>query len=128
MLTGLRLEIRNLEELRTSPGPAFQEHFEEARNLAENTLRAVRNLAMGLRPSMLDDLGLALALQWQVREFSRLNGIPATAEIDGDLDKLPEEVCTCVYRVVQESLTNCARHAQARMFTSRFTAAGAALS
>ena len=114
MLTGLRLEIRNLEELRTSPGPAFQEHLAEARNLAEKTLRGVRNLAMGLRPSMLDDLGLAPALQWQVREFSRLNGIPATAEIDGDLDKLPEEVCTCVYRVVQESLTNCARHAQAK--------------
>ncbi len=114
MLTGLRLEIRNLEELRTSPGPAFQEHLAEARNLAERTLRAVRNLAMGLRPSMLDDLGLAPALQWQVREFSRLNGIPATAEIDGDLHKLPEEVCTCVYRVVQESLTNCARHAQAK--------------
>jgi signal transduction histidine kinase len=114
MLTGLKLEIRNLEELRTSPGTGFQEHLAEARNLAERTLRAVRNLAMGLRPSMLDDLGLAPALQWQVREFSRLNGIPATAEIDGDLDKLPEEVCTCVYRVVQESLTNCARHAQAK--------------
>jgi signal transduction histidine kinase len=114
MLTGLKLEIRNLEELRTSPGPVFQEHIIEAKNLAEKTLRAARNLAMGLRPSMLDDLGLAPALQWQVREFSRLNGIPATAEIDGELDHLPEEMCTCVYRVVQESLTNCARHARAK--------------
>jgi signal transduction histidine kinase len=114
MVTGLRLELRNLEELRTASGPAFQEHLAEAKQLAEKTLRAVRNLAMGLRPSMLDDLGLAPALQWQVREFSRLNGIPATAEVDGDLDGLPEEVSTCVYRVVQESLTNCARHAQAK--------------
>jgi signal transduction histidine kinase len=114
MLTGLRLELRNLEELRLTSGPDFQEHLVEARNLAEETLRAVRNLAMGLRPSMLDDLGLAPALQWQAREFSRLNGIPATAEIEGDLDGLPEDVSTCVYRVVQESLTNCARHAEAK--------------
>jgi len=71
-------------------------------------------MAMGLRPSMLDDLGLAPAVQWQVREFSRLNGIPAAAELDGELDGLPEEVCTCIYRVVQESLTNCARHARAK--------------
>jgi signal transduction histidine kinase len=84
------------------------------KSLAEKTLRSVRDLAMGLRSSMLDDLGLVPALQWQPREFSRRSGIRATVQTDGNLDKLPESLCTCVYGLVRESLTNCARHAHAR--------------
>ncbi len=114
MLTGLRLEIRNLEELRMVPGSDFRKHAAETKELAERALRAVRNLAMGLRPSMLDDLGLGPALEWQAREFSRRNGIPATVNIDGNLAGLPDILRTCIYRVVQESLTNCARHAKAK--------------
>jgi signal transduction histidine kinase len=114
MLTGLRLELRNLEELHLASSPDFAAHLAETKELAEKVMRAVRDLAMGLRPSMLDDLGLAPALQWQAREFSRHNGIPATVEIDGDIEDLSEALRTCVYRVVQESLTNCARHAKAK--------------
>jgi len=114
MLTGLRLELRNLEELHMVPSPDMQKHLAEIKALVETVMRAVRDLAMGLRPSMLDDLGLGPALQWQAREYSRRNGIPATVEIDGDLENVAEDLRTCVYRVVQESLTNCARHAQAR--------------
>jgi signal transduction histidine kinase len=114
MLTGLRLELRNLEELHTAPNSEFQKHLAEIKALAETVMRAVRDLAMGLRPSMLDDLGLGPALEWQAREYSRRNGIPATVEIDGDLENIEEDLRTCVYRVVQESLTNCARHAQAK--------------
>ncbi len=113
MLTGLRLELRNLEELFLSPGPDSQKRLQEIKDLAEKTMRAVRDLAMGLRPSMLDDLGLAPAIQWQAREYSRHNGVPATVEIDGNIDNIPEDVRTCIYRVVQESLTNCARHSRA---------------
>jgi signal transduction histidine kinase len=68
--------------------------------------------SMGVQASAY--LGLGPALQWQTREYSRHNGIPATVEIDGDLNNLSEDARTCVYRVVQESLTNCARHAQAK--------------
>ncbi len=114
MLTALRLEVRNLEEFHMAPGPDFQNQLAEIKDLAERTMRAVRDLAMGLRPAMLDDLGLEPALQWQAREYSRHNGIPATVDIDGDLNNLSEELRTCVYRVVQESLTNCARHARAK--------------
>ncbi len=114
MLTGLRLELRNLEEVYMAPGPDAQKRLVEIKTQVETVMRAVRDLAMGLRPSMLDDLGLGPALEWQVREYSRRNGIPATVEIDGDLENVAEELRTCVYRVVQESLTNCARHAQAK--------------
>ena len=77
-------------------------------------MRAIRDLAMGLRPSMLDDLGLAPALEWQGREFSRHTGVPAVVTVDGTVDDLPETHRTCIYRVVQEALTNCAKHAKAK--------------
>jgi signal transduction histidine kinase len=87
---------------------------EEAKQLNVKAMRALRDLAMGLRPSMLDDLGLGPALQWQGREFSRHTGVPATVQVDGLLENLSEAQRTCIYRVVQEALTNCARHAKAK--------------
>jgi signal transduction histidine kinase len=76
-------------------------------------MRMVRDLAMGLRPSMLDDLGLEPALSWQAREFSRRYNVPVDLAVEGDLEKLPDPQRTCVYRVVQEALTNCAKHSAA---------------
>jgi signal transduction histidine kinase len=111
-LTALRVDLGHLERLRAAPGGAFDERLTEARRIAEESMRLVRDIAMGLRPSMLDDLGLGPALEWQAREFSR-RGLPVTVTIDGVLEGIPESHSTCVYRVVQEALTNCARHAQA---------------
>ena len=76
-------------------------------------VRTVRDLALGLRPSMLDDFGLQPALEWHVRDFSRRYGLPVELTVDGDFDLLPDQHRTCVYRVVQEALTNCVRHARA---------------
>jgi signal transduction histidine kinase len=112
MLTGLRMELGSLEPLRDSPGP-FTDHLNEAKSIAEQSLRAVRDLAVGLRPSVLD-LGLLPALQWQSRHFSKRSGIPVTVQAEGEFDDLSEGHKTCVYRIVQETLTNCARHAAAR--------------
>lgn len=114
MLTALRMELRSLQELRSSPEPEFNEHLEDAKRLAEQSLRALRDLAMGLRPSMLDDLGLGSAVQWQARQFSKHTGIPVNVQLDGLPGSLPEQHRTCVYRLVQEALTNCARHARAK--------------
>jgi signal transduction histidine kinase len=114
MLTGIRMTFGNLEQLRTAPEEDFKGQLSEGKDLAEQTLQMVRNLAMGLRPSMLDDLGLEPALQWQAREFSRRSSIPVDFKTDGSLANIPEEMRTCVYRIVQESLTNCARHSKAR--------------
>jgi len=114
MLTALRMEFGNLDSLRDSPGDEFSLRLKEGKTLAEQTLRVVRDLAMGLRPSMLDDLGLAPAVEWQAREFTRHTGIPVDVQIDGNLAGLPEGPRICIYRVVQEALTNCARHAQAK--------------
>jgi signal transduction histidine kinase len=108
------MELANLEEIRNSPGEEFAARLQEAKQLAEQTLVSVRDLAMGLRPAMLDDLGLGPALEWQGREFSRRSGTPVEVQVDGVVDELPDSHRTCIFRIVQEALTNCARHAQAK--------------
>jgi signal transduction histidine kinase len=112
MVTGLKMELAALARLREAPVEQFQEHLTEAKELAERTLRAVRNLAVGLRPAVLD-LGLAPALDWLARDVSRRSGLQVNIETSGDLEKLPEPLLVCVYRVVQEALNNTVKHAKA---------------
>lgn len=112
MLTGLRMELGALDRFRGDEG-LFREHQQEAKALTEQTMRMVRELAVGLRPSLLDDLGLGAALQAQVREYNRRGGGEAKLEMSGETGGLDEARRTCLYRLVQEALTNCARHAGA---------------
>lgn len=114
MLTALRMEIGNVEEFRNNPGLDFADHIGQAKKLTEETLRTVRNMSAGLRPSVLDELGLGPALQWQAREFTKRSAVPVDMQLHGDLANLPDAHRTCIYRVVQEALTNCARHARAK--------------
>lgn len=114
MLTALRMEIANLGRIAPQDSERFREHLKQAKEMAEGAMKTVRDLAMGLRPSMLDDLGLGPAVEWLGREFSRLSGIPADVVIHGQLDGLSDAQKTGLFRVVQESLTNVMRHAQAR--------------
>src|SRR5688572_26410396 len=112
-MTALGIQLGNIENLRAEDGPAFRERLEDLKRLNADAMRTVRDLAMGLRPSMLDDLGLEAALQWQGREFSRHTGVPCHVMVQEIPETLREAQKTCIYRVVQEALTNCARHARA---------------
>lgn len=114
MLTALRMEIGRADRARGSSEPQLAQSISEAKRLLDTILRSVRDLVMGLRPSMLDDFGLTPALEWHVREFRRRFELPVVLNITGDLDNLPDQIRTCVYRIVQEALTNCARHAEAK--------------
>ncbi len=114
MLTGMGMALSNFESLQPGLTEKSREQLEDAKHLNADTIRLVRDLAMGLRPSMLDDIGLGPALQWQAREFSRRSSVPAVVQLDGVLAGLPDEHRTCVYRIVQEALTNCVRHADAK--------------
>ena len=67
-----------------------------------------------LRPSMLDDFGLVPALEWQAREVSKRTGLRVHVTAEEASGELPDQLRTCIYRVVQEALHNCARHSQAR--------------
>jgi signal transduction histidine kinase len=81
---------------------------------AEKTLNIVRDMALLLRPSMLDDFGLVPALNWHAREMGKRTGLHVRIDADEISDDLPDEHKTCIYRVVQEALNNAARHANAR--------------
>jgi len=113
-LTALRVELGNLRRIGPGERDKFDRHVQEAKDLAEQTLRTVRDLAMGLRPSMLDDLGVGPAVEWQAREFSRRSGVPVEVRLHGALKELPDTHRTCLFRIVQEALTNVTRHANAK--------------
>jgi signal transduction histidine kinase len=127
MLTGLRMELSHLARFHSAPEEEFHTKIKESRILLEQTLQAVRDLAMGLRPSMLDDIGLGAALEWQAREFARRYDIPVNVLLEAPLEELTETQKTSIYRVVQEALTNCARHAHAHSIGIRLKRAGQAL-
>ena len=113
MLTAIQLQLSKIEAAQDSPFDRNR-YLAEGKSLVDQTAREVSDLAMGLRPAILDDLGLASALEWQAREFSRQSGIRVNLNMDRELSELPDAPRTCLYRVVQEALTNCARHAEAK--------------
>lgn len=104
------MEAENLLDL--DPAPEVRTHLDSIRGVAEKGMNEIRNMALLLRPSMLDDFGLLPALEWQAREIGKRTGlrVQVASEMAGEL---PEEHKTCIYRVVQEALNNCAQHAQA---------------
>jgi len=114
-LTGVLVEMANLSTLiRTAERDAVGSKAVEIKRLVENSISVVRNMALLLRPSMLDDLGLAPALQWQAREVSKRSGVSVKVAAEDVPEDLPEEYKTCIYRVVQEALHNAVQHSGAR--------------
>jgi signal transduction histidine kinase len=98
---------------RLPPENESRANLSVAQQVTQRAVGQVRDIALLLRPSMLDDLGLVPALKWQAREVSRRSGIKVRVAAETVADELPEICRTCIYRVVQESLANVARHAQA---------------
>jgi len=111
-LTSILLGLKALEE--RSKDPASRAATEELRELVVSTLRDVRRLAVELRPSALDDFGLVAALERLAESFAEQTGISVDFQTALADERLPEEVETALYRIVQESLTNVVKHAQAR--------------
>lgn len=104
LLTGLRFQIEAARD-----GASL----DDALVLTDELLQSVRALTLTLRPRMLDDLGLAPALKWQTQLFSRQTAIAVELELSLPAVRLPPELEITVYRVVQETLTNVARHSGA---------------
>lgn len=110
LLTGLRMSLGGIDR---ATGPARPTVLADARRVVDDLTRIVRDLASGLRPSMLDDFGLQPALEWLARDVSRRCDLPVTVTVEGAVEDLPDAHRTCVYRVVQEALTNVVKHARA---------------
>ena len=113
MLTGLRMELSAIGRMNTDTDTELSARISHAKGIVENTLGIVRNIAMLLRPSMLDDLGLTPALAWLMKESSRSSGVEFKTNVDAALNLLPDTHRTCLYRVAQEALTNISKHAGA---------------
>jgi signal transduction histidine kinase len=94
--------------------------------LLDQTVAATRRISADLRPLMLDDLGLADAARWLVEDFAARSGIACSMEVSGAaaLEAMPKPVATALYRAIQESLTNIARHAAARSAWATLAASG----
>lgn len=114
-LSAVLVELRNLSSgLGLRAEEQLRRHVDSIKALVEGTVRVVRNMALLLRPSMLDDLGLIPALKWQARECSKTTSMDVAVVAKLTSDELPDEYNTCIYRVVQEALHNCARHSHAK--------------
>jgi signal transduction histidine kinase len=117
MASALGMELGRIETLSQSSQPEFREKIAEVKQMNADVIRAVKELATGLRPAMLDQLGLGPALRSHAREFERRTNISTAIRLEGELDAIPEPYRTCIYRIVQEALNNCGRHARARNVT-----------
>lgn len=113
MLTALRMEV---SLLRLTAGPDNPQLLAQVQNImghVDATIHVVRNVAAKLRPAVLD-MGIVSAMEWQVGEFAKRSGIRCGLSIAEEEIYLDEERATALFRIVQESLTNVARHAQAK--------------
>ena len=113
-LSALLMEAGNAAARVPDASADVRRHVESIKKLAEASVNVIRNMTLLLRPSMLDDFGLVPALEWQAREVSKRTGLRVHVTAEEAAGELPDQLRTCIYRVVQEALHNCARHAQAR--------------
>ncbi|MCC6392929.1 MAG: sensor histidine kinase [Bryobacterales bacterium] len=127
-LATLRMEISRAESIARERLPEVAARLQRARGMAERTVQTVRGMCSLLRPSLLDDLGLGAALEWLAEDFMARGGVPCSLHQSALSEDLPDPVKTCVYRVVQESLHNCEKHAYASAVHVNVTQAESSLS
>ncbi len=113
-LGALLVDVGRLKAAIPPENTILQEQIGKIKATAETTVSAVRNIALLLRPSMLDDLGLIPAIEWQAREVSRRTQMEVEVDSGGVSDDLAEEYKICIYRITQEALNNAARHSGGR--------------
>ena len=113
-LTALKMKVAMLEGHRSGmDGAALRARSRELQRQIDTMMASVRRIASDLRPPMLDDLGLAESVEWLAQEFTMQHGIEVLAHIQLDDLVLSGFAATAVFRMVQEALTNVARHAHA---------------
>lgn len=112
-LTALNLQLDHLEMKLSDATPGAQAQVTAMHALVNHTVELVQTIASGLRLGQLDVLGLTAAIDWQLQEFSRRSGIPCEVTRLDEIANLSDTQNTAVYRILQEALTNIARHAAA---------------
>jgi PAS domain S-box-containing protein len=112
-LTALKMDTAWIQERLPAGESALDEKLAIMRNMLDNTVAATRRISSDLRPMMLDDLGLVPAAEWLAHDFQRRTGINCELAIALPDIEVSDEQATAVFRILQESLTNIAKHANA---------------
>lgn len=112
-LTALRIGIGTLRYRQGHDGAWLDERLTALTSQVDDIIRVVRSVIVSLRPPVLD-MGMGPALEWLSAQFQKTTGLPCVIQGLPNLDRLPESMAIVLYRIVQEALTNVARHAQAR--------------
>jgi PAS domain S-box-containing protein len=114
-LTGLKMDISWINRRLKTEDKEVQQKIKETIQLIDGTVKTVRRIATELRPSILDDLGLIAAMEWQSEEFEKRAEIKSKFTSNVTSINVPTELATGVFRIYQESLTNVLRHSEATL-------------
>lgn len=112
-LTALQMDMSWLINRLPAKNKSIREKTQNMSSLVDATIESVHNITTELRPSLLDDLGLPAAIEWQVGDFQKHSGIRCQAHIDCGNSVIDKEQATAIFRIFQETLTNIVRHAKA---------------
>jgi signal transduction histidine kinase/tetratricopeptide (TPR) repeat protein len=112
-ITALKLDLLGLKDELTKKGRTLAKKADSMVSLTDRSLQAVHKICGELRPKLLDDLGLAAALEWQVEEFAKRTGIKCTVRFEPQEITVDPDLSITLFRIFQEALTNIARHAGA---------------
>ena len=113
LLTMLQMDVAWCREKAPAGDQAFAAKLDRMASLLKSTIAATRRIAADLRPLMLDDLGLVPSLEWLAENFSQRTGVACNLHVGAGELPLSKSQASAVFRIVQESLTNVAKHAQA---------------
>jgi signal transduction histidine kinase len=116
-LTAINIDINAVADQLRAGAPELAAMLERARSTLLGTVELKRRIVEDLRPSMLDNLGLSMALQSYCADFGRVTGLDCEALIEGDIDAASPMHTIAVFRIVQESLNNIAKYARASQVT-----------
>ena len=131
-LTALKMELSSVENVLydglsvadSAVRVQLAAQIQGMRRLIDTTVASVRRIAADLRPVMLDDLGLVPAIEWLVNDFTSRYGIPVEANVEHGDTKFSPDAATTLFRIVQEALTNVAKHAEATLVTLTISVEG----
>jgi PAS domain S-box-containing protein len=114
-LTALQMDLSWLLNRLPANSKAIREKTHSMHDLVDATIESVHNISTELRPSLLDDLGLPAAIEWQAEDFRKRFNVPCQIYIDRGTFAIDQELATAIFRIFQETLTNIARHAKASL-------------
>ncbi|MBC2716127.1 MAG: PAS domain S-box protein [Desulfobacteraceae bacterium] len=112
-LTAIKLDLSWLKEKIPKKEKTVVKKAEKTIALVHNAIKSVQRIISELRPGLLNDLGLAAAMEWQIKEFEERTGIKTDMTIDPEEPELDNALSTTIFRIFQETLTNITRHSQA---------------